>query len=221
MGDTHFEGVKRTQQGHVVQRLKESKISDLALACTTCHETMIESVADRGFSRIQTMQVTSLHSGNNCSSNVVTAVLRDDLVNVAEIGDCIELVGTHARATLNPEGTFQSSVKGIAYSVVFTVNNARKIDWVSERFSHHLLSLVLMRFGKSPTDGYSCKLESKLRDTKIPASIEALLSGWEPLLDQLPHLILSTFTSQPVLVRVHSTVGGFLLRALLSCLHVA
>ncbi|KAJ3138191.1 hypothetical protein HK100_012872 [Physocladia obscura] len=50
---------------------------------------------------------------------IMNGIHSDELVNLVEIGDCIEVIGSHQRIFLNSAGTFQSAIRGLNYGVLF------------------------------------------------------------------------------------------------------
>ncbi|KAJ3293565.1 Minichromosome maintenance domain-containing protein 2 [Rhizoclosmatium sp. JEL0117] len=84
---------------------------------------------------------------NGCFSNTIVLILKDELVNIAQVGDHVQVIGSHRRLSLSMDMTFQAAVKSLSYSVVFEANNAKKLDWYPTPSNNPSFEMPRTRFG--------------------------------------------------------------------------
>ncbi|TPX74404.1 hypothetical protein CcCBS67573_g04313 [Chytriomyces confervae] len=132
--------------------------------------------------------------GRGLFSNVLTATLTNELVNIVQIGDSIQLIGQHRRESLDIDGSFQNAVKRLSYSASMHVFQARKLLW----------------------GGIAKGIQAK---SDIPDSIRALLAGPEitsaTCKDQMDsvrrsiHVLIASDDVTPMQKRLLRHAGGF------------
>ncbi|KAI8836309.1 hypothetical protein BJ741DRAFT_606339 [Chytriomyces cf. hyalinus JEL632] len=129
-GCSGIEAVKRNSRGDMIQSLQEQRVTDIDASCVDCGEVLKESIPDRVFVLTQKILVKCEEPrGRSLFSNVLTATLTDELVNIVQIGDSIQLMGQHRRESLDTAGSFQNAVKRLSYAASMHVFQARKLLW--------------------------------------------------------------------------------------------
>ncbi|KNC98826.1 uncharacterized protein SPPG_05803 [Spizellomyces punctatus DAOM BR117] len=116
--------VKRAEDGTCLHTTTSATVHDVDLNCSHCGDIMLDMAADRVTTVRQKGQMLNI-CADGCFSNEVTFDLEDDLVNVVQVGDYIELIGSvHAQPGYTIGTRFVST-----YRMLIRVNNARKLNW--------------------------------------------------------------------------------------------
>ncbi|KAJ3022572.1 UNVERIFIED_CONTAM: Minichromosome maintenance domain-containing protein 2 [Siphonaria sp. JEL0065] len=132
-----YEGIKRSAAGDLIQTLVELKYT-------------------------QKIEVTAFDASNmeGCFSGIVNVILKDEIVNIGQVGDQLEVIGSYKRSSFAMDMTFQAALKALTYSVVFENPKlgTNKKTWKHEALMHQRRRLAVGSDGRD-----------------VPSSILALL----------------------------------------------